>query len=610
MNTTTRPAHPSSGPPSSVAERSGPVVELDPMRVLQATADCVFAQARAEADLLEAAVRWADLNPVTDQAPCAADWWDGEDVPVPGRIPEVAAPAVAEFAAAAGRSSGAGKWVMFEALQLRHRMPRTWVLVRQCRMPAFRARQLVMACYRLNDEAVAWLDGQTAAVCGRIGPVQLDRMVVRAAALFDPDWVADQKRKRYVRVDHRDRDSGLDGSTVHGCLDPLDAVDLDAALDAGAEARRAWGSTADRDGRRAQALGDLARARLGETPLPFEDDDHPDTDPSSTNPGSERPVSNGPGSDSPGSSGPDSDGPDSDSPGSDSPGSDGPDGDSPAGGDATGDRSHDNRSGDASRGRPLVPPLVSRPRELTLYIHLSDLALRAGTADPADTAAHDGGEDDQVWLGEFGSINQPVTAELVRTWCGNPNTTVIVKPVIDLRTPIVSQGYRPTPRQRQHLALTDPTCAFPHCTRPLHPVPVRRQTDNTLDNSWDADHTTAWHEGDDTSTNGMAGLCRQHHRGKTLHGWRYRRLTAGLVLWRSRHGMEYLRTPTGTTELGHHTSGRDRTVPGWLDHPSPRPPELEPPPDPADHDHQRADPPPDRPPDRDGGQDQLLPDTS
>src|SRR5699024_7601302 len=134
---------------------------LDPARVLAAAEECMFAQARAEADLLQTAARWADLNPVTPESPCPADWWDGEGVPVHAGIPEVAAPAIVEFAAVIGRSTGAGKWLIFEALQLRHRMPRTWQLVQQCRMPAGRARQLVIGCYRLNDAAVAWLDAQT-----------------------------------------------------------------------------------------------------------------------------------------------------------------------------------------------------------------------------------------------------------------------------------------------------------------------------------------------------------------------------------------------------------------------------------------------------------------
>src|SRR5699024_8228552 len=106
---------------------------------------------------------------------------------------------VVEFAAAVGRSTGAGKWLVFEALQLRHRMPHTWRLVGEYRMPAHRARQLVMGCYRLNDAAVAWLDAQVASVAGRVGPAQLERMIARAASELDPEFVAGQRRARAER---------------------------------------------------------------------------------------------------------------------------------------------------------------------------------------------------------------------------------------------------------------------------------------------------------------------------------------------------------------------------------------------------------------------------
>src|SRR5699024_1594731 len=349
-------------------------------------------------------------------------------------------------------------------------------------------RQLVMACYRLNDAAVGWLDRQIATVAGRVGPAQLERMVARAAAEHDPDFVADQRRKRYVHVVHGDPNDGIDGSGVHACIDPLDAMDLDAALNAGAEARKAWGSTEDRDGRRAEALGDLARLRLGQAALPLDGDDTSDR---------EDPV---------------------------------------------------------GRSRGGVPPLVGRPRELALYVHLSDRAIGAGATGDAP---------DRTWLAEGGTIGRTVTADLVREWCGNPDALVTVKPVIDLRAPVVTDTYRPSRRQREHVALTDSVCGFAHCGRPIHPVPVRRKPDGTLDDSWDADHIRAWHPGETTSTDGLVGLCRHHHRGKTLDGWRYRRIAVGILVWRSPYGYDYLRTPTGTTDLGRHTAGAP-PVPGWL----------------------------------------------
>src|SRR5699024_1236044 len=173
----------------------------------------------------------------------------------------------------------------------------------------------------------------------------------------------------------------------------------------------------------------------------------------------------------------------------------------------------------------------------------------------------------------------------VRQRAGTPGLNVTAKQEIARREAVVANTHLPSPGQRDHLALTDPTCGFAHCTRPIHPVPTRRQPDGTLDDSWDADHTRAWRPGDTTSTDGLVGLCRHHHRSKTLHGWSYRPIAPGIIVWRSLHGYDYLRTPTGTTDLGRHRPA-DPPVPGWLQATPLQPPPdhdgHEPPPDPLD----------------------------
>ncbi|MFX4273786.1 hypothetical protein ACQBAR_03350 [Propionibacteriaceae bacterium Y1685] len=173
-------------------------VDLDPVDVLRSVADCSHARTRAEADLFAAAVAWADLNPTTPDNPFAVQWWDGERVD--DGEPEVAASAVAEFAATAGLSQYAGKSLMHEALLLRQRMPRTWLLVQQCRIPAFRAQQLVATALHLGASALGWLDEQTAAVNGRIGRASIDRMVARAEAMFGQASDSDRPRRTYELI--------------------------------------------------------------------------------------------------------------------------------------------------------------------------------------------------------------------------------------------------------------------------------------------------------------------------------------------------------------------------------------------------------------------------
>ncbi|MGD7788656.1 hypothetical protein ACQCX2_10060 [Propionibacteriaceae bacterium Y1700] len=422
-------------------------VDLDPVDVLRSVADCSHARTRAEADLFAAAVAWADLNPTTPDNPFAVQWWDGERVD--DGEPEVAASAVAEFAATAGLSQYAGKSLMHEALLLRQRMPRTWLLVQQCRIPAFRAQQLVATALHLGASALGWLDEQTAAVNGRIGRASIDRMVARAEAMFGQ--ASDVGRAApYVRIDH-----GVPGhlgtARLDGHLEIPDAVDLEAALQACAEDRQADGSSDDRDARRAMALGDLARHWLGQDVLP-------------------------------------------------------------------------SPQVDDVRRQPA--PRVTRAREVTLYVHLS----AAATA------------------GECGTTRSVVTVDQVRDWCGRPGTTVIIKPVIDLNQDHERAGHDPS-RYREQTALRDWTCVFPFCERPAHPVAVRRNSDGSLRESTDLDHIVPWRPGDLTSTDGLAHLCRRHHRLKTHDGWRYRSVAPGWYLWVSPHRFQFLRTPSGTTQL-------------------------------------------------------------
>ena len=121
----------------------------------------------------------------------------------------------------------------------------------------------------LTVEAAGWVDAQVAAVAGRIGPAQLDRLVAETIKRFDlaaADPAADPE-DGYLSVDPRhatlnDEDVHFAG-TMHfeADLDLADALDLDRALAHGAETQKALGSTESLDARRAAALGDLARTQ-------------------------------------------------------------------------------------------------------------------------------------------------------------------------------------------------------------------------------------------------------------------------------------------------------------------------------------------------------------
>lgn len=147
-------------------------------------------------------------------------------------------------------------------------------------------------------------------------------------------------------------------------------------------------------------------------------------------------------------------------------------------------------------------------------------------------------------LAEVGTTGQLVTMDEIRRWCGTAGG-VTIRPVIDLNGGRATRGYEPTDVMREHIALRDRTCVFPHCGRAAHPV--RRPA--TGNYSHDADHLTPYDSGGETSTDNLACLCRLHHLLKTHTRWRYEMLGPGEYLWKSPAGQQYLRTDSGTTML-------------------------------------------------------------
>ncbi len=180
---------------------------------------------------------------------------------------------IAELGAVLGISSTSAKKLIGHALELRHRLPRLWAQVHAGRVPAWRARIVaettIHTAPALTIEATCWLDTQVAAVAGRIGTAQLDRLVAETIkryelAAADP---ASDPEDGYLSVDPRhvtvNKDDVHFAGTLHveADLDIADALDLDQSLVNGAAAQKALGSTASLDVRRAKALGDLARTQ-------------------------------------------------------------------------------------------------------------------------------------------------------------------------------------------------------------------------------------------------------------------------------------------------------------------------------------------------------------
>ncbi|HEY0950242.1 DUF222 domain-containing protein [Nocardioides sp.] len=146
-----------------------------------------------------------------------------------------------------------------------------------------------------------------------------------------------------------------------------------------------------------------------------------------------------------------------------------------------------------------------RPRrQLVVYTHLSEEAL----AGVENTRSH-------VLVGQ------------VEGWCASATGPVSVRPVVDLSEHLEVPCYTPSPRLREQVILTHPTCVFPGCTRPSR--------------GCDLDHVIPWDKGGPTCSCNLVPACRFHPRLKTRGGWRLERVGHRLFTWTSPMGRTYTR---------------------------------------------------------------------
>jgi hypothetical protein len=175
--------------------------------------------------------------------------------------------------------------------------------------------------------------------------------------------------------------------------------------------------------------------------------------------------------------------------------------------------------------------------QIVLYAHLSADAI-TGTS----TGALTGDGDGVALCARVEQAHQRLlSVEQTRAWCGRPDVTVTVKPVIDLRERLECRGYTPTAKMREHVIVRDGTCVFPWCGRNA------RHCDLDHVVPYDHDHPE---QGGATATDNFAALCRRHHRLKTHGRWRYQMTEPGVFDWTSPLGYTYRRDHTGSSPTG------------------------------------------------------------
>jgi hypothetical protein len=225
---------------------------------------------RAEADaaerrLLERVLAWADLHRADPVEGAVATFGD-TPVPLAGEgAPQVSQFAVIEFGAALGMSRRSTEYLFADVVELAYRLPLTWARVTAGTLKGWRARQIANATQSLSPEAAAFVDQQVAGFASRVGPAELQRLIDAAVVRFMPqraDEIAAAAEERQFLEIAYDQPSYTGTCLVTGELDLPDALDLEQAVQAGAEQQKDLGSVLGLGARRAKALGNLARGEL------------------------------------------------------------------------------------------------------------------------------------------------------------------------------------------------------------------------------------------------------------------------------------------------------------------------------------------------------------
>ncbi|GAB2580433.1 HNH endonuclease signature motif containing protein [Microlunatus antarcticus] len=352
-----------------------------------------------ECEELVLAAAWADVHYLDtgaeDYMPLVqrARAWGGDG------CPQVAEHCAHELGALRGTGVVAARMLIADALDLRHRLPRLWVLVTTGVVRAWQARAVAQATHALSWEACAEVDQTLSSFLPMLAWPRFQRLL--AAAVLEADPEARRAREEAARVERGVWSyAGEDGlRTIVAKAASGDVRWFMAAVDRLAEVLRLEGDLDLVDARRAKAVGLLAQpARALELLARHADDPDPQDQQESA-------------TDTPG-----------DEPGAEEPG-----------------RSLDLTVPDGLTAADLRR---LRPR-VVLHLHLTDGALRAG---------------DGLVRPEHGD---PLTLDQAREWLTDTGCHVTVRPVVDPVETAPVDAYEIPYRLRDALFLRNPVDVFP-----------------------------------------------------------------------------------------------------------------------------------------------------
>jgi hypothetical protein len=201
--------------------------------VLDRAVAAMTAKRRVEVEVLESALAWAHAHVVADEEVAAG--WRSETIHTPGSAaalfgerplpiagdgtPLVAEFAVVELAGVLEQSHEATLALLGDVLDLAHRLPRLWALVRSLAVPVRLAREAARASRDLDVVAAAHADRLLVWQPRRLNPHRIGVLVHEARLYADPDRaIADHDEAlaaRRVEVHH---EQGAPGGRVRSSV--------------------------------------------------------------------------------------------------------------------------------------------------------------------------------------------------------------------------------------------------------------------------------------------------------------------------------------------------------------------------------------------------------
>lgn len=513
------------------------ITDLGGEEVLSFVADRHRTRVQADIDVFVAAAHFADVN--------NGDALDSNRHPLPGmerskRLGGPGTPRVAEFACARlavqiDTSPAGAKYLIADALDVRHRHPLLWARVCSGEVRVGVARKVASATRLLSLDAAGFVDAEVSEYAdGRLSWSRFETLLEAKviAADLEAAFAAEQAaaEARFARVG-RSNEHGVKSLYIRGHA--KDVIWLDAALAQVAAALAFFGDTDTVDQRRAAAAGILANP-LQATQLLYDYAEaiKAQTDEHQADEGNDDALGSGK------------------EPSLVGGGSDEPD---PGEGDL---HPADNDADDpapetlpcptcagegAVNGDPyaLTKPTRSDPAlflpKVTLYLHIDADTV---TRDQAGVAR---------WEGEG-----PITTAYLRNFLG-PRCRFTIRPVIDLHSQAPVDAYEIPNRLREAVHLRSPADVFPFASH--------------TGRGKDLDHTTAYVSPDDggppsqTSFENLGPMVRFHHRIRTFGSWVVKQPFPGIFIWRSPESQFFLVDHTGTRRISNRERAKQKHNP-------------------------------------------------